>query len=388
MFLSKSRELSFLRSFYIMQDQRINLLAKNLVNYSCKLKNGEKILIEAKGVDYMLVNAIVKEVYKVGAYPFVEMFDNRVTRELLMGETEELAKLRAKFDGARMKEMDAYIGIRGGNNAVENSDVPEENLQIDSEFYSHPVHHELRVKHTKWVILRYPNEGMAQSAGMSTDAFEEFYFNVCNLDYSKMDKAMDALKARMDKADKIRIVAPGTDLCFSIKGIGSKKCSGGHNIPDGEIYSAPVKDSVNGVITYNAPSVQNGFKYENVSLTFKDGKIIKATGNDEKKINAIFDTDEGARYVGEFSFGVNPYINKPMGDILFDEKISGSIHFTPGCCYDDCYNGNISAIHWDLVLVQTKEYGGGDIYMDGELIRKDGRFVTEDLLCLNPENLK
>lgn len=388
MFLSKSRELYFLRSFYIMQDQRINLLAKNLVNYSCKLKKGEKILIEAKGVDYMLVNAIVKEVYKVGAYPFVEMFDNRVTRELLMGETEELAKLRAKFDGARMKEMDAYIGIRGGNNAVENSDVPEENLQIDSEFYSHPVHHELRVKHTKWVILRYPNEGMAQSAGMSTDAFEEFYFNVCNLDYSKMDKAMDALKARMDKADKIRIVAPGTDLCFSIKGIGSKKCSGGHNIPDGEIYSAPVKDSVNGVITYNAPSVQNGFKYENVSLTFKDGKIIKATGNDEKKINAIFDTDEGARYVGEFSFGVNPYINKPMGDILFDEKISGSIHFTPGCCYDDCYNGNISAIHWDLVLVQTKEYGGGEIYMDGELIRKDGRFVTEDLLCLNPENLK
>lgn len=388
MFLSKSRELSFLRSFYIMQDQRINLLAKNLVNYSCKLKKGEKILIEAKGVDYMLVNAIVKEVYKVGAYPFVEMFDNRVTRELLMGETEELAKLRAKFDGARMKEMDAYIGIRGGNNAVENSDVSEENLQIDSEFYSHPVHHELRVKHTKWVILRYPNEGMAQSAGMSTDAFEEFYFNVCNLDYSKMDKAMDALKARMDKADKIRIVAPGTDLCFSIKGIGSKKCSGGHNIPDGEIYSAPVKDSVNGVITYNAPSVQNGFKYENVSLTFKDGKIIKATGNDEKKINAIFDTDEGARYVGEFSFGVNPYINKPMGDILFDEKISGSIHFTPGCCYDDCYNGNISAIHWDLVLVQTKEYGGGEIYMDGELIRKDGRFVTEDLLCLNPENLK
>lgn len=388
MFLSESRELSFLRSFYIMQDQRINLLAKNLVNYSCKLKKGEKILIEAKGVDYMLVNAIVKEVYKVGAYPFVEMFDNRVTRELLMGETEELAKLRAKFDGARMKEMDAYIGIRGGNNAVENSDVPEENLQIDSEFYSHPVHHELRVKHTKWVILRYPNEGMAQSAGMSTDAFEEFYFNVCNLDYSKMDKAMDALKARMDKADKIRIVAPGTDLCFSIKGIGSKKCSGGHNIPDGEIYSAPVKDSVNGVITYNAPSVQNGFKYENVSLTFKDGKIIKATGNDEKKINAIFDTDEGARYVGEFSFGVNPYINKPMGDILFDEKISGSIHFTPGCCYDDCYNGNISAIHWDLVLVQTKEYGGGEIYMDGELIRKDGRFVTEDLLCLNPENLK
>ena len=371
-----------------MTDERINLLAKNLINYSCALKKGEKVLIEAKGVDYMLVNALIKETYKVGGYPFVEIFDNRVSRELLLGETEELAKLRAKYDGYRMAEMDAYIGIRGGNNCNENSDVPSDKLQIDGEFYSHPVHHELRVKKTKWVVLRYPNEGMAEQAGMSTDGFEDFYFSVCNLDYSKMDKAMDALKKRLDSADKVRIIAKDTDISFSIKGIGSKKCSGGMNIPDGEIYTAPVRNSVNGVITYNAPSVQNGFKYENVSLTFKDGKIISATGNAPDKINAIFDTDEGARYVGEFAFGVNPYIVKPMGDILFDEKISGSIHFTPGACYDDCYNGNVSAIHWDLVQIQTEEYGGGEIYLDGELIRKDGLFVTDDLKCLNPENLK
>ena len=371
-----------------MIDKRIETLAASLVNYSCAIKKGEKLLIEAKGIDYMLINSIVKETYKAGAYPFVEIFDNRVSRELLLGETEEYAKLKAKYDGYRMAEMDAYIGIRGGENCNENSDVPEKNLQIESEFYMHPVHHELRVKKTKWVILRYPNQGMAQQAGMSTDAFEDFYFNVCNLDYSKMDKAMDALKARLDAADKVRIIAKDTDISFSIKGIGSKKCSGEHNIPDGEIYTAPVKNSVNGVITYNTPSIQNGFKYENVSLTFKDGKIISATGNAPEKINAIFDTDEGARYVGEFSFGVNPFIVKPMGDILFDEKISGSIHFTPGCCYEDCDNGNVSAVHWDLVQVQTKEYGGGEIYLDGELIRKDGRFVAEDLLLLNPENLK
>ena len=371
-----------------MQDERVNKLAKNLINYSCSLKKGEKVLIEAKGIDYMLVNALVKEAYAVGAYPFVELYDNRVTRQLLLGESEELAKMRARFDGARMAEMDAYIGIRGGENCNELSDVPESNMKIESEFYSHPVHHEIRVKKTKWVVLRYPNQGMAQQAGMSTEAFEEFYFNVCNLDYSKMDRAMDALKKRLDKADKVRIVGKGTDISFSIKGIGSKKCSGERNIPDGEIYTAPVKNSVNGVITYNAPSVENGFKFENVSLTFKDGKIINATANDNEKVNAIFDTDEGARYVGEFAFGVNPYINRPMGDILFDEKISGSIHFTPGSCYDDCYNGNVSAIHWDLVLIQTKEYGGGEIYLDGELIRKDGLFVTDDLACLNPENLK
>lgn len=371
-----------------MTDQRIDKLAHNLINYSCALKKGEKVLIEAKGIDHILVNALVKETYAVGAYPFVEIYDNKITRALLLGQNEELAKMRAEFDGARMNKMDAYIGIRGGENCNELSDVPKKNMKIESEYYSHPVHHEIRVKKTKWVVLRYPNQGMAQQANMSTESFEDFYFNVCNLDYSKMDAAMDALKVRLDKADKVRITAKNTDISFSVKGIGSKKCSGERNIPDGEIYTAPVKDSVNGVITYNAPSVEQGFKFENVSLTFKDGKIINATANDTEKLNAILDTDAGSRYVGEFAFGVNPFIVKPMGDILFDEKISGSIHFTPGCCYDDCYNGNVSAVHWDLVLIQTKEYGGGEIYIDGELIRKDGLFVTEDLKCLNPENLK
>ncbi len=370
-----------------MIDSRIEKLANVLINYSVSLKKGEKLLIEARGVDYMLVNALIKEAFKVGAYPFVEMFDNRVSRELLLGETVKYAKLKAKYAGYRMADMNAYIGIRGGDNSNENSDVPEKNLQIESEFYSHPVHHELRVKKTKWVVLCYPNPGMAQSANMSTDAFEDFYFKVCTLDYLKMDRAMDALKKRLDSADKVRIIAKDTDISFSIKGIGSNKCSGRRNIPDGEIYTAPVKDSVNGVITYNTPSIQNGFRFENVSLTFKDGRIVKATGNDVEKLESIFNTDEGARYVGEFAFGINPYILSPMGDILFDEKISGSIHFTPGCCYDACYNGNVSAVHWDLVQIQTKQYGGGEIYLDGELIRKDGLFVTEDLLCLNPENL-
>ncbi len=371
-----------------MVDSRIKTLAKNLIRYSCSLKANEKILIEAKGIDHSLVTALVEEAYSVGAFPFVEYYDNRITRALLKGQTEEMAKLRARIDGARMSEMDAYIGIRGGENCNEFSDVPENKMKIESEFYSHPVHHEIRVKKTKWVVLRYPNQGMAQQAGMSSEAFEDFYFLVCNLDYSKMDEAMNSLKKRLDKADKVRIIAKDTDISFSIKGVGSKKCSGHCNIPDGEIYTAPIKDSVNGKITYNAPSVEQGVKFENVSLTFKDGKIIEASANFTEKLNAILDTDDGARYVGEFAFGVNPYIVKPMGDILFDEKISGSIHFTPGCCYDDCYNGNVSAIHWDLVQIQTEEFGGGEIYIDGELIRKNGLFVPKDLLCLNPENLK
>ncbi|MCI5838640.1 MAG: aminopeptidase [Christensenellaceae bacterium] len=371
-----------------MKDSRIQKLAYNLVNYSCSLKKGEKILIEAFGIEPALVNACVEEARKVGAYPFVTLRDHSVQRAMLMNTDEEHMKLWAKYDSYIMEDMDAYLGIRGGNNSYELSDVPAANTGIFDRIYSHPVHHEIRVKKTKWCVLRYPNPSMAQLSGMSTEAFEDFYYDVCTLDYSKMDKAMDALKALMDKTDKVHLIAKETDLTFSIKGIGSEKCSGQKNIPDGEIYSAPVKDSVNGVITYNAPSINKGVKFENIRLEFKDGKIVKATGNYTEKLNEIFDTDEGARYVGEFAIGVNPYVTKPMGDILFDEKIAGSIHFTPGCCYDDCYNGNISSIHWDLVLIMTPEYGGGEIWFDDVLIRKDGMFVLDELKALNPENLK
>lgn len=371
----------------MIKDDRIKKLASNLVNYSCKLKKGEKILIEASGVPNEMVVALIEEVYKVGALPFVEQSDNRVKRALLNGLTTELVDKMREFDARRMEQMDAYIGIRGGNNSMELSDVDDEKMQLYRSKYSYPVHHELRVNKTKWVIMRWPTEGMAQLAKTSTEAFENFYFDVCNLDYAKMSSAMDALKSLMIKTDKVRITAKNTDLRFSIKGIGAKKCSGEMNIPDGEVYSAPLKTSVNGYISYNTPSINNGIEFSDVYLEFSEGKIVKATANHTEALNKILDTDEGSRYVGEFAIGVNPYITKPMGDILFDEKISGSIHFTPGACYDDCNNGNQSAVHWDLVLIQTPEYGGGEIYFDDVLIRKDGKFVIEQLLCLNPENL-
>ena len=370
-----------------MIDPRMATLAKNLVNYSCKVQKGHKVLIEATGVPEEMICALVKEIYAVGAYPYVELGNNRVKRAIMMGATEDMLKSWADYDSYRMKDMDAYIGIRGGNNSLELCDVPDENIQLYSRLYSHPVHHELRVNHTNWVVLRWPTQGMSQQAKMSTEAFEDLYMKVCTLDYAKMDKAMDPLQELLNKTDKVRITAVDTDLTFSIKGIGSKKCSGNMNIPDGEIYSAPVKNSVNGYIHYNTPSIENGFEYKDVRLVFKDGKIVEATANNTEGVNKIFDTDEGARYIGEFALGVNPFITEPMGDILFDEKIRGSIHFTPGSCYEDCNNGNVSAVHWDLVLIQTPEYGGGEIWFDDVLIRKDGRFVLPELECLNPENL-
>ena len=373
-----------------MKDVRIEKLAYNLVNYSCKLKKGENVLIKVygEGEERDLVMAIIQEVYKAGGNPFVWNHDPQIIRELLKKCNEEQIKIWMESDLMLMKKMDAYIGISGGNNSAENSSVKEENYKIYEKLYLDPVHMDQRIKNTKWVVLNYPTASMAQQASMSTDEFEDFYFKVCNLDYSKMDKAMDNLVSLMNKTDKVKIVGEGTNLEFSIKDIPAIKCAGVINIPDGEIFTAPVKNSVNGVLSYNTPSLySDGFTYENVKLEFKDGKIINASSNDNKRINKIFDTDEGARYIGEFAIGVNPYITKPMKKILFDEKIMGSFHFTPGSCYDEASNGNKSAIHWDLVCIQTKEYGGGEIYFDDVLIRKDGIFVIDELKCLNPENL-
>ncbi|MDF2822026.1 MAG: hypothetical protein K0R15_2474 [Clostridiales bacterium] len=370
-------------------DERIKVLAKNLVNYSCAVKPGEKVLINGVGSAVMdLVRQLVKEVYIAGGLPFVNIQNPAITREILLNASEEQLKLMAEVDCLQMSNMDCFIGVRGSDNVSELSDVPADKNKLYDSLYGTPVHHEIRVPKTKWVVLRYPNSSMAQLANVSTEQFEDFYFDVCNLDYSKMDKAMDPLKELMEKTDKVRIVGPGTDLSFSIKDIPVIKCSGQMNIPDGEIYTSPVKTSVNGKLAYNTPAVYQGFTYENICLEFKDGKIIDATANDTERITDVFNTDEGARYIGEFAIGVNPYVLKPMKDTLFDEKIMGSFHFTPGNAYQDAFNGNRSGIHWDLVCIQTPEYGGGEMYFDDVLIRKDGKFVIKELECLNPENLK
>lgn len=370
-----------------MRDPRLQIFAKNIVNYSVNVQPNDKVLIELIGLkDHEVAKCFIEEIHAAGGQSFVEIRDPAVTRSLIMNGTKEQFQALAELEVNRMKQMAAYIAVRSGENITETSDVPDSQMQLYTKEYLRPVLNQ-RVNHTKWCIMRYPNGSMAQLANMSTEAFEDFYFDVCNLDYGKMDHAMDALKALMERTDKVRLVAPGTDLTFSIKGIPAIKCSGQNNIPDGEVFTAPVKDSVNGTISYNAPTIYSGSSFENIVLRFENGKIVEATSNNTKKLNEILDTDEGARYVGEFAIGVNPYIKTPMKDILFDEKIDGSFHFTPGQAYEDADNSNRSAVHWDMVLIQRPEYGGGEIYFDDVLIRKDGRFVVKELESLNPENL-
>lgn len=371
-----------------MKDVRYEKLANNLLTYSVNIQKGEHILIEILGEEGIpLAKEIIKRAEQLEARPHFNIINYEILREFLNNADEEQIKMYAKHDKDRMKDMDAYIGIRATSNIAELNGICKEKLELYNKYYTLPVHFEQRVKHTKWCILRYPNKSMAQMSKMNTEEFEDFFFNVCNLDYAKMSKAMDKLKGLMNITNKVHIVGNDTDLTFSIKGIPAEKYMGTFNIPDGEVATAPVKNSVNGYITYNTETSYNGITFNNIRFEFKDGKIIKATANKEKELNEILDTDEGARYIGEFAIGLNPYIEKPIGDTLFDEKIKGSFHFTPGDSLEESNNGNKSSIHWDIVNIQTSEYGGGKIYFDDVLIRENGRFIIPELECLNPENL-
>ncbi len=372
-----------------MIDPRITRLADVLVNYSCAVKPGDKILIEAIDVPHEFTCECVRVARQAGAHPLVSLKSNQVNRALMLAAEQAQWDLIADVERHRMENVQCYIGARGNPNVSELSDVPADRQKIYETTVWKRVHAEIRVKKTRWVVLRWPSPSMAQLAQMSTEAFEDFYFTVCTMDYARMGRAMQALKQRMERTDKVRIKGPGaTDLSFSIKGIPAVACDGKLNIPDGEVFTAPVRNSINGVIEFNATTLYRGTTHDHVRLVFREGRIVDASSTNTPKLLEVLDTDEGARYTGEFAIGFHPYITRPMKDILFDEKIAGSIHLTPGRCYDEAFNGNISEIHWDLVLIQTPECGGGELYFDGELVRKDGRFVTPDLEPLNPERLK
>jgi len=370
-----------MESLASMQDARFDKLAKLLVEYSTRLKRGETVLIEAFDVPDEMTIALIRAARKVGAIPFTQIQRARISREVALKATDRQLNLTATHELARMKKMDAYIALRGSNNITELSDVPVEQMKLVAKKMRRVQ--DQRVQKTKWVVLRWPTPSMAQLAGMSTEAFEDFYFEVCTLDYRKLQPGMKALKALMEKTNRVEIKGPATDLRFSIKGIPAIICGGDRNIPDGEVFSCPIKDSVQGHVTFNAPTIYQSIGFDGIRLEFRNGKIVDATSNQTEKLNKILDSDPGARYIGEFSLGFNPHILHPMRDILFDEKIAGSFHFTPGQAYEEADNGNRSQVHWDMVNIQRPDYGGGEIYFDGKLVRRDGEFLPKQLRSLN-----
>jgi aminopeptidase len=374
-----------------MKDPRFTQLAKTLVHHSCRVKTGDKVLVEAFDIPAEFTVELVKTIAEAGGMPLVNTYQQPILRALYQAGSEAQMKTIGQIERSRMEAVQCYIGARGSHNISEMSDVPREKMDLYEKHWWNPVHTQVRVPKTRWVVLRWPHPAMAQGAGMSTEAFEDFYFRVCaGVDYGQMQKSMQPLIELMKKTDKVRIVGPGTELTFNIKDIGVVGCWGERNIPDGECYTCPVRDSVNGTVQYNCETLYRGTIFNNIKLRFSKGKVVEATADSDantRKLNEILDADEGARYIGEWSLGFNPHITRPMKDILFDEKIAGSFHLTPGQAYKEADNGNKSQVHWDMVCIQRKDYGGGEIYFDDKLIRKDGIFTLKELDGLNPQKL-
>jgi len=364
-----------------MYDPRNKALADKVISYSTATKPGENVMIELFGINGIhLAQEMTRAVIDAKGVPFVVIRDietERIIRE--RGTAELWARLRDASGLPTMKEMDVYIGVRAGENIYELSGVGKEQNKAYSEQYGLPVHMEERVNNTRWCVLRYPSPSFAMNAKMATSTFADFYYKACLLDYAELNERMKPLHELLAKGRELKLVGEGTDITFSIEGQTWIPCAGDVNIPDGEIFSAPLLTSVNGVITY-APTVYEGKPFEFIKLVVKDGVVVDFDSSNNKGLEEILSTDEGARRFGEFSFGTNPYIDQPMYDILFDEKIWGSNHLTLGKCYDIAPNGNNSAIHWDLVCI------GADVILDGELIRKGRHFVREELIPLNPES--
>jgi aminopeptidase len=370
-----------------MLDPRYAILAQTIVRHSLGLKPGERVFIEATDIPAGMIVALIRAIREAGAMPLVNLKQAIIQRELYrLGDAEGM-EMMGRLEADQLAVAQAYIGLRGAYNSAELSDVPDEQMRLYQRLWWRPVHQAIRIPHTRWVVLRWPHPAMAQQAQMSSELFEDFFFTVCTLDYSRMAAAMVPLVRLMERTDRVRIEGPGTSLSFSIKGMPVIPCAGQYNLPDGEVYTAPIRESAEGRVRFTARTIFHGIVHEGIELEFAQGRIVAAASDKSEALNRVLDADEGARFLGEFALGVNPFIARPLLDILFDEKIAGSFHLTPGSCLDNTPNGNTSQIHWDMVCIQTPEFGGGSIWFDDRLVRRDGLFVPEELQALNPENL-
>jgi aminopeptidase len=344
------------------------------------------VLISASGEECQpLLKAVHRRCLERGArYVEIQLTFPEIARDLYrFGSKAQLSHFPA-HRLAFLKQVDVSIGIAAEQNSMVLAGVNQQKY-LAYQRVLRPLL-EWRVNRTRWVICRYPTHGMAQQAGLSLEELEDHLYGACNLDWAAISRRQEPLRRLMARTDRVQIEAPDTDLRFSIRGIPAAQADGRRNLPDGEVFTAPVKTSVEGRIAFNCPTIHGGQAFDDVRLDFEGGKVVAGGAADgEARLGRILDIDRGARYLGEFAFGLNPRITRPMRNILFDEKIFGSIHLALGNAYAKCDNGNRSSIHWDLVKILGP---GSRVSFDGKPVMADGRFVHPVLKALNPPRRK
>lgn len=366
-----------------MGDIRIAKLAKLLVNYSLRLKKGETVMIQSKISCAPLAKEVYKEALLAGAHPmlFNSLEDNM---EMLFkyGTDEQLSYI-PPYTLDLIKTVDAYLTIWGGENTKSLTNIDPSKMKLRSQAMTeyHKIYMErMGSGSLRWCGTQFPTNGSAMDAEMSLDEYEDFVYEAGHIDsdepvahWMRVHEEQERLVKIMNTKSDFEIIAKDTHLKVSTKGRTWENCDGRVNFPDGEIFTSPVENSMNGHIRYTYPAVYNGREVEDITLTFKDGKVVDAKAEKgEDYLLQMLDIDEGAKYVGEFAIGTNYDIQRFTKNILFDEKIGGTIHIALGAGMPECGSKNESSLHWDMIC-DMKD--GGEIYADGELIYKDGKLI-------------
>jgi len=355
-----------------MLDERWERLAEILVRYSTRVQPGERVLINMMETETEpLVEAVYREAVRAGGLPEVYYSSDFLKRALMTDGTDEQVDWVPELESQGMTWADCYIGLRGARNPHEFGDIATGRLAAHRAAMG--TVSRLRNEHTRWVLVKVPNEHFAQQAGMSLEETMRFFFDASLRDWEEERRRYRELAAVFESAEQVHIVGTDTNLTFSTSGRRYLAGDGEFNMPDGEIFTAPVDDSANGEVWFEVPAVYANRKIPGIRLRFEAGRVVEASADENAEfLEQILAMDEGARRLGEFGVGLNWGIERWTYEVLFDEKIGGTIHLALGRSYTDTGGVNESAIHWDLVCDLRD---GGRLTADGKLIVADGRLV-------------
>lgn len=359
---------------------KLKKLAKIITNYSVEVKPGEKVLLRGYGFEsYPLIKEVYRECMRAGAIEVnVRFSEEEISRIFFEEANEKQLKYLNKIELEMAKSYDVMVQIVADKNPYEMKDTDMKKIQITQKARK-PLSDILTKK--RWCLFYYPNVASAALAKKSLEDWENFVMDSCLLDWKKEEELQKKFIEIMKKVKKVRITGKETDLEVNIAGQKWLTCCGKFNMPDGEVFTSPVRTGVNGFIRYNVPTNYMSHDFNFVKLTLKDGKVIKEQSDNDSALKEILSTDKGARYFGEFAFGLNNKIKEGTKQILFDEKMGKSLHMALGRCYEEAPNGNDSSIHWDLIF--NFKWSNAELYFDNKKVFSKGKWTDRKLSFLN-----